>query len=97
MPEPNAEQTTSWWGFLFFGYLTPVIRMASRVKHLEVNQMPPLMDTDASKNLIAYAFPVSELDKDPSSYMLTDAPSAPRPVQGRKKETYLLWAYACVS
>ncbi|KAF5309503.1 hypothetical protein D9619_012343 [Psilocybe cf. subviscida] len=57
MPEPNAEQTTSLWGFLFFNYLTPVITSASRVKHLEVDQMPPLMDTDASKNLIAYAFP----------------------------------------
>lgn len=62
MPVPNAEQTTSWWGFLLFRYLTPVILAGSRVKHLGVDQMPPLMDTDMSKNLIAGAFPVSGFD-----------------------------------
>ncbi|KAF8956519.1 multidrug resistance-associated ABC transporter [Flammula alnicola] len=57
MPVPNDEQTCSLFSFLLYSYLDPVIFLGYRVEHLEVNQLPPLSDTDYSKNLIKRAFP----------------------------------------
>lgn len=58
MPVPNAEQTCSIFSRLIFSYMGPVIWAGYRTEHLEVEDMPPLMDTDYSKNLVKNAFPV---------------------------------------
>ncbi|KAF8963043.1 multidrug resistance-associated ABC transporter [Flammula alnicola] len=57
MPVPNDEQTCSLFSFLMYSYLDPVIFLGYRVEHLEVDQLPPLSDTDSSKHLIKRAFP----------------------------------------
>lgn len=59
MPVPNAEQTCSIFSRFIFSYMGPVIWAGYRTEHLEVEDMPPLMDTDYSKNLVKNAFPVS--------------------------------------
>ncbi|KAF5323760.1 hypothetical protein D9619_012892 [Psilocybe cf. subviscida] len=58
MPVANAEQTSSLFDRISYGYLNPVISAASRVCHLSAEDMPPMMDSDASKNLREYAFPL---------------------------------------
>ncbi|KAF5317511.1 hypothetical protein D9619_013131 [Psilocybe cf. subviscida] len=57
MPVPNAEQTCSIFSRFIFSYMSPVIWAGYRTEHLEVEDMPPLMDTDYSKNLVKYSFP----------------------------------------
>lgn len=58
MPVPNDEQTCSLISLVFFSYLDPVILLGYRVPHIKANQLPPLSDTDYSKNLVKKAFPV---------------------------------------
>uniref|UniRef100_A0A8H8CG88 P-loop containing nucleoside triphosphate hydrolase protein n=1 Tax=Psilocybe cubensis TaxID=181762 RepID=A0A8H8CG88_PSICU len=57
MPEPNNEQTCSIFSLGLFSYLDPVVSLGSRVEHLEASKLPPLSDTDFSRNLVAKAFP----------------------------------------
>ncbi|KAF9481117.1 multidrug resistance-associated ABC transporter [Pholiota conissans] len=56
MPEPNPEQTASWFSFVTFSFLDPIIFLGARTDHLSPDQLPPLRDTDASENLIKKAF-----------------------------------------
>lgn len=58
--EPNAEQTTSIINLALWTFLDPIIWIAYRVPHLKFEQLPPLADYDAGKNLISKSFP--ELD-----------------------------------
>ncbi|KAF8513392.1 hypothetical protein JB92DRAFT_3116459 [Gautieria morchelliformis] len=51
--EVNAEQTASWWSFLSFTFMDPVIFMAARVPHLTYESLPPLADVDRAEHLVA--------------------------------------------
>ncbi|KAF9475019.1 multidrug resistance-associated ABC transporter [Pholiota conissans] len=57
MPVINDEQTCSLFSLVLYTFLDPVILLGSRVAHLKYDQLPPLSDTDYSKNLTKYAFP----------------------------------------
>ncbi|KAI0685987.1 hypothetical protein BC835DRAFT_1420713 [Cytidiella melzeri] len=56
-PEANPEQTASVLSFLLYFFLDPVIFQAARVDHLTHDQLPPLADYDAAKNLIKRSYP----------------------------------------
>ncbi|KAF7967573.1 hypothetical protein HWV62_33777, partial [Athelia sp. TMB] len=57
-PKPSPEQTASPLGLVLWTFLDPVVVLANRVSRLEVDQLPPLADTDEAKNLTKRAFPV---------------------------------------
>lgn len=59
MEEPNSEQTASLLSRMSFSYMDPVVISASKTKHLTLDQLPPLSDTDYMKNLEARSFKVS--------------------------------------
>ncbi|KAG5644695.1 hypothetical protein DXG03_007918 [Asterophora parasitica] len=54
---PNPEQTASWLSLLLFGFLDATIWKAYRAPHLPLSDLPPLADSDHSKNLVRAAFP----------------------------------------
>lgn len=58
MPVTNDEHTSSLISLALYTYLDPVILLGAKVSHLKYDQLPPLMDTDYSENLIKRAFPV---------------------------------------
>lgn len=49
--ETSTEQTASLLSFITYSFMGPVISAANRVAHLPADQLPPLRDTDATKNL----------------------------------------------
>lgn len=55
--EINAEQTASWFDFLCFTFLDPIVWKASHVEHLDLDSLPPLADYDATKYLCKRSFP----------------------------------------
>ncbi|KAF8963040.1 hypothetical protein BDZ97DRAFT_1758980 [Flammula alnicola] len=57
MPVTNDEQTCSIFALIMYTYLDPIIFLGYRVPHLKFDQLPPLSDTDYSKNLTSKAFP----------------------------------------
>ncbi|KAF8963033.1 multidrug resistance-associated ABC transporter [Flammula alnicola] len=57
MPVTNDEQTCSLFALVMYTYLDPIIFLGYRVPHLKFDQLPPLSDTDYSKNLTSKAFP----------------------------------------
>ncbi|KJA23280.1 hypothetical protein HYPSUDRAFT_201568 [Hypholoma sublateritium FD-334 SS-4] len=57
MPVTNDEQTCSLFALVVYTYLDPIIFLGARVSHLRFDQLPPLSDTDYSKNLTKEAFP----------------------------------------
>ncbi|KAF8966510.1 multidrug resistance-associated ABC transporter [Flammula alnicola] len=57
MPVTNDEQTCSLFSLIMYSYLDPIIFLGYRVPHLRFDQLPPLSDTDYSKNLTSKAFP----------------------------------------
>ncbi|KAF8477848.1 hypothetical protein JB92DRAFT_2801159 [Gautieria morchelliformis] len=56
--EVNTEQTASWWSFLSFTFLDPIIFKAARVPHLPYESLPPLADYDRAEHLVATSDPV---------------------------------------
>ncbi len=56
--EINPEQTTSLISRMLYIYIDPIITSASKVDHLPLEQLPPLCDSDAMKNLVARSFKV---------------------------------------
>lgn len=56
---PHPEQTASIFTFLTYTFMDPTIIKASRQAHLGFDDLPPLCDYDAAKNLIKQAYPVS--------------------------------------
>ncbi|PPR00601.1 hypothetical protein CVT24_005442 [Panaeolus cyanescens] len=61
MPTPSYEQTASWISFLTFSFMNPLIHLGSRVPHIPVDALPPLLDTDDAHYLTGKAFP--QLDR----------------------------------
>ena len=55
----NPEQTTSLFNFLLYNFLDPLIYKASRTEHLGFDELPPMADYDAAKNLLKRSYPVS--------------------------------------
>ena len=58
MEEPSPLQTASLLSLGLFNWVNSVVAKASRVTHLSLDQLPPLPDTEATKNLVEEAFPV---------------------------------------
>ncbi|KAF9054811.1 multidrug resistance-associated ABC transporter [Panaeolus papilionaceus] len=56
MPEPSAEQTASWASFVTFTYLDPLVFLGTRVPHIPVEKLPPLLDADEAGYLTEGAF-----------------------------------------
>ncbi|KAG6830884.1 hypothetical protein H0H87_006879 [Tephrocybe sp. NHM501043] len=54
---PNPSQTASYLSLTLFSYLDPTIWFAYKVPHLPITDLPPLADSDHSKNLVRVAFP----------------------------------------
>ncbi|KAF9469444.1 P-loop containing nucleoside triphosphate hydrolase protein [Collybia nuda] len=54
---PNPEQTASPLSLLLFSFLDATVWKAYRVSHLPLAELPPLADSDHSKNLVRTAFP----------------------------------------
>ncbi|KAG8879706.1 hypothetical protein FRB97_001503 [Tulasnella sp. 331] len=54
---PTAEQVASWWSFVSFSFLDPVIKKAYSVPHLPYDEFPILADTDHADYLVKVAFP----------------------------------------
>lgn len=71
MPVTNDEQTCSLFALAVYTYLDPIIFLGARVSHLGFNQLPPLSDTDYSKNLTEEAFPVSIHSTQPTAMTYT--------------------------
>ncbi|KAJ7141418.1 hypothetical protein C8R44DRAFT_763397 [Mycena epipterygia] len=57
MPVPNPEQTAPILSLVLYFFLDPIIFLAYRIPHLELEQLPPLSDFDYAENLKAEAFP----------------------------------------
>lgn len=57
-PQPNLEQTSSIFVFLTYIFMDTIIFKASRTTHLGFDELPPLCDYDATKNLIKRSYPV---------------------------------------
>ncbi|PPR05406.1 hypothetical protein CVT24_008020 [Panaeolus cyanescens] len=57
MEVPNPEQTCSIFALAVHSYIDPVIFQGARVSHLPPEDLPPLSDTDWSKNLKQRGFP----------------------------------------
>ncbi|KAF4617689.1 hypothetical protein D9613_006261 [Agrocybe pediades] len=57
MPQPNDEQTGSWFSLLLYTFLDPVIQKGYRVPHLPHDQLPPQADYDRAKYMTGSAFP----------------------------------------
>ncbi|KAI0775463.1 hypothetical protein BC629DRAFT_1595092 [Irpex lacteus] len=55
-PIANPEQTASLFSFLFYLFVEPIVLKASRVKRLGADELPPLSDFDAAKNLIKQSY-----------------------------------------
>ncbi|KAF9564153.1 multidrug resistance-associated ABC transporter [Agrocybe pediades] len=56
-PEPSDEQTCSWFSFLTYSFLDPVILKGYRVAHLKYDELPPQADYDRAEYLSDGAFP----------------------------------------
>ncbi|KAJ7139685.1 hypothetical protein C8R44DRAFT_867802 [Mycena epipterygia] len=56
MAVPNPEQTASIISTMFYFFLDPIVFLAYRIPHLPHDQLPPLSDTDYTKNLKARNF-----------------------------------------
>ncbi|KAF9469452.1 P-loop containing nucleoside triphosphate hydrolase protein [Collybia nuda] len=54
---PNPEQTASPLSLILFSFLDATVWKAYRVSHLPLAELPPLADSDHSKNLVRTAFP----------------------------------------
>lgn len=52
------EQVVSWWSFITFSFLDHLITKASKVDHLSYDQLPPMLDNDASEYLTTTSFSV---------------------------------------
>lgn len=55
--EPSPEQVTPLISLVLWTFLDPVVWLAYRVPHLKFEQLPPLADYDAGKNLVTKGFP----------------------------------------
>lgn len=66
---PSPEQTASPLSLLLFGFLDATVWKAYRVPHLPLAELPPLADSDHSKNLVRTAFPILDpyLDDNPAT------------------------------
>ncbi|KAG5650159.1 hypothetical protein H0H81_000506 [Sphagnurus paluster] len=78
---PNPEQTASWLSLILFDFLDAILWKASRVSHLPIAELPPLSDTDHSKNLVRAAFPHLDLHLD---------------VKEKKPRGHMIWALLAV-
>ncbi|GLB42122.1 putative P-loop containing nucleoside triphosphate hydrolase protein [Lyophyllum shimeji] len=54
---PNPAQTASWLSLLLFQFLDTTVWKAYKIPHLPLTDLPPLADSDHSKNLVRAAFP----------------------------------------
>ncbi|KAF9038074.1 hypothetical protein BJ165DRAFT_1604107 [Panaeolus papilionaceus] len=56
MPAPTTEQTASWLSLASFTFMDSLIALGSRVPHIPVDALPPLLDSDDSHYLIEKGF-----------------------------------------
>nr|GAT43679.1 multidrug resistance-associated ABC transporter protein [Mycena chlorophos] len=56
-PMPNPEQTVSWISVIFCLFLDPLVLLGYRLRHLSLDQLPPLADDDQAGYLKARIFP----------------------------------------
>jgi hypothetical protein len=54
----NPEQTASWFDFMCFTFLDPIVYKAANTEHLEYEALPPLADYDAAAYLCKRSFAV---------------------------------------
>ncbi|KII86412.1 hypothetical protein PLICRDRAFT_144122 [Plicaturopsis crispa FD-325 SS-3] len=54
--EPSPEETCSLFSFATYGFLDPLLAIASRVLHVPHSQLPPLSDRDYARNLVSISF-----------------------------------------
>ncbi|KAH7883936.1 hypothetical protein F5I97DRAFT_2075294 [Phlebopus sp. FC_14] len=54
---PHPEQTASWLSSSLYLWLDPIVFMAQRLPHLSHDKLPPLADSDYSRNLKKQSFP----------------------------------------
>ncbi|KAJ7758491.1 P-loop containing nucleoside triphosphate hydrolase protein, partial [Mycena maculata] len=64
MAEPNAEQTSSLFSSLTYGYLDSLIFLAYKQGGLSFDQFPTLADYDRAEHLIRASFPVLDPHND---------------------------------
>ncbi|KAI0753285.1 P-loop containing nucleoside triphosphate hydrolase protein [Daedaleopsis nitida] len=57
MERPSEQQIASMLSVVLFSWLDSTISKASRMSHLSLEELPPLADTNATKNLVGRAFP----------------------------------------
>ncbi|KIJ23254.1 hypothetical protein M422DRAFT_786228 [Sphaerobolus stellatus SS14] len=58
MPEPNPELTASWLSLISYTFLDSIIFAGAKVSHLTPEELPPLSDSDWSKDLKNRTFPL---------------------------------------
>jgi hypothetical protein len=85
--EPNPEQTASWFSWLLFFFLDPIIFQASHIPHLPLSEFPPLADYDLSTSLVQTSFPVSRCTTESSN---TKARSVYGSIISQSKRSHLL-------
>ncbi|KDR82057.1 hypothetical protein GALMADRAFT_240518 [Galerina marginata CBS 339.88] len=78
----NPSQTASWFSLLLFNYLDAIVWKAYRQPNLPLTDLPPLADSDHSKNLTRAAFPhldpYAEHDSSTKSRRATQPKRPPR-------------------
>ncbi|KAF9469423.1 P-loop containing nucleoside triphosphate hydrolase protein [Collybia nuda] len=86
---PNPEQTASPLSLLLFGFLDATVWKAYKVPHLPLADLPPLADSDHSKNLIRAAFPHLDpyLDDNPDTKN-----GIARPSRKKSRHRSFFWA-----
>ncbi|KAF7976802.1 hypothetical protein HWV62_5660 [Athelia sp. TMB] len=96
--KPSPEQTASPLGLVLWTFLDPVVALANRVSRLEVDQLPPLADTDEAKNLTKRAFPIdsgtgSVLEQEETPCFLGLPERVPYMESGGKGATVRPWVW----
>lgn len=73
---PSPEQTASPLSLWLFAFLDATVWKAYQVPHLPLAELPPLADSDHSKNLVRTAFPILDpyLDDNPETKDVTARP-----------------------